>query len=146
MDDYELIDKSIEEGKDAQFILNCLSCIEVSFDKAIGRGCNHIVKFMIDRGYDFKKNNESALKWAVQNGNLEVVKLLVGGGSDIHIFDDFPLLLACLGKKWDSTIEIIQFLIESGANTGLVRNRLTKREGHVCLLGMKRLEAAGLEW
>jgi len=55
---------------------------------------------------DVHGSYDAALRMAVTKGNLEIVKLLIEHGADIHVFDDWPLMTATKNNH----VEIIKLL------------------------------------
>jgi ankyrin repeat protein len=65
-----------------------------------------------ERGEEFERE---ALHFACQDGDLERVRALVSGGSDLNAFDDLgmtPLHHAAKGEH----LEVARYLLENGAN------------------------------
>ncbi len=57
-------------------------------------------------------HTNSALRWASNNGHLEVVKYLVGLDANIHTNDDLALIWA----SEEGHIEVVKYLVWVGAN------------------------------
>ena len=66
----------------------------------------------IKYGADIHIYNDRAFKISIINGNIEIVKFLIGKGFDIHMCDDYALI-------WSSFYghtELVKFLISSDLN------------------------------
>uniref|UniRef100_A0A6G6AE34 Ankyrin repeat-containing protein n=1 Tax=Borely moumouvirus TaxID=2712067 RepID=A0A6G6AE34_9VIRU len=53
-----------------------------------------VVKYLIEKGADIHADNDYAIRWASQYGHLEVVKYLIKKGANIHADNDYSLILA----------------------------------------------------
>ena len=62
--------------------------------------------------FDIHTNHNFMLMSSRENGNLDLVKILVEKGADIHDLGDYSLYNACCSGH----IEIVKYLIEKGAN------------------------------
>ena len=62
----------------------------------------------INIGADIHAGNDYALRWASENGQLEIVKYLVSMGADIHAKNDYAL---CYASK-NGHLEIVKYLKE----------------------------------
>jgi ankyrin repeat protein len=72
----------------------------------------------------------SLLRWASQNGHIEVVKLLLEKGANIHADDDFSLRIA----SQQGHLEVVKLLIENGANVNAQDDyslRWASQNGHI---------------
>ena len=70
------------------------------------------IKELICEGADIHAREDFALRWASENGHLEIVKFLMENGADIHAENDCAL-------RWASEnghLEIVKFLIENEAD------------------------------
>lgn len=66
---------------------------------------------------------------AAENGHLEIVKLLVGAGADIHQMRDFSLRWAARNGH----LEVVRFLLEAGADVNAKNGtalRWAEKYGH----------------
>lgn len=63
---------------------------------------------LIDSGYDFHENNESALRLTILKGNVEIFEYLIDKGANVNVLRGAPLRLAghCGNQK------IINLIIE----------------------------------
>jgi ankyrin repeat protein len=68
---------------------------------------NELISF-VDVNYD----DDHAISRASAEGNLNIVKLLVSYGADIHVYDDEPLRNAAS----HGYIRVIKYLVSQGAN------------------------------
>ena len=93
-------------------------------------GHMEVVKLLLESGADVHAEGDYALRWAAKNGYDEVVKILLELGADVHIRDDFAL-------RWASAnghLEVVKFLLESGANVHARNNfalHWASRNGHM---------------
>ena len=55
---------------------------------------------------------DEAFGWSCANGQIEVAKLLLENGVNIHADNDFAFLLSCLNGH----IDVAKFLLKKGAN------------------------------
>ena len=66
------------------------------------------------------------LMYAVENGDLDMVKLLVENGADIHVIDKcgFNVICVAADNYWDSpeNLQIITYLMEQGADADIITN------------------------
>ncbi|AZL89166.1 ankyrin repeat protein [Megavirus baoshan] len=93
----------------------------IIFFDAVSFGYIEIVKFCIDHGIDVTIQNNRAIKLASESSSycccsneasLDVVKLLVENGADIHIEQEYVLKKAIKVNN----IELVKYLLEQGAN------------------------------
>ena len=88
------------------------------------------VSMMLSKGADIHAGDDGALRWASQNGHLEVVKYLIEHGAVIHADDDYALALA--SEK--GHLDVVRYLIEHEANVHAEDDeplRVASYEGHV---------------
>jgi len=71
-----------------------------------------VVQFLISNGADIHACNDYAIRWASINGHLEVVQFLISKGADIHADNDFAVRHA----SKNGHLEVVQFLISKGAD------------------------------
>jgi ankyrin repeat protein len=104
----ELIRRIIEVGVDVRHAKPHALCLAVE----LGR-CD-IVQLLLDHGFG-TMNQENiidiAMKSAVSEGCLEIVRLLFRNGANIHSNDDLALRVAIKSRK----VDIVKYLIEHGA-------------------------------
>ena len=83
---------------------------------AAGEGRFDVVKYLINHGADVSKTNEqTALHYAIENGHLKVVELLLSKGAGIDVEDKWcctPLMLAARTGHSD----ILLYLINQGVD------------------------------
>ena len=70
------------------------------------------IQMMIDLGADVHADDDYALRWASENGHLEVVEFLVGIGFDIHANNDYAFRIA----SENGHVEVVKFLVKIGAD------------------------------
>ena len=59
--------------------------------KSAREGELEVVRLLLDRGADVHAKNDDALQWAAYNDHLEVVRLLLDRGADVHSMNDDAL-------------------------------------------------------
>ena len=67
---------------------------------------------MIEHGANIHTNDDEALRWAAENGHLDVVKYLVEEGASIHANDDEAL-------KWATDkghADVVEYLKSCSSN------------------------------
>ena len=97
----------------------------------------NVIRQLIDEGADVHADNDYALHFACFSGQLELVKLLLHCGADIHANDDCDDGGAL---QWASTyghIEIVRLLIDSGADVNANGDYALR-----CALGNDKFEVA----
>ena len=94
------------------------------------KGNLDLLKMSLEKGANIHSNDDRALRIASSNGHLKVVIILVNEGANIHADDDEALI-------WASRygyLEVVKFLIESGANIHADKDKAlkwSKQEGHL---------------
>jgi len=84
---------------------------ELTLKWASENGHLEIVELMIEHVANIHARRECALKWASNNGHFEIVKLLLEHGANVHAVEDCAL-------RWASAqgqLEVIKLLIKHGA-------------------------------
>jgi len=71
-----------------------------------------IIQKLIDEGANVHAVDDEALRWAANNGHLEVVKILLENGADVHAGNDFALRWA----SYKGHLEVVEILLENGAD------------------------------
>lgn len=71
-----------------------------------------IVKLLVEKGADIHVRSEDLLRSAITYGNYELVQFLIERGANIHIDDDVPVRSA----SCYGFTKIVQLLLENGAN------------------------------
>lgn len=103
---------------------------DVKLCDAVWDGNEETVKDLIILGADvntFSQNGNTPLHLAIEQGYLEIIKILVQSGADVNLRDTYglwtPLLHAvdqvsdaAIQRKREPNNEIIVFLLENGAN------------------------------
>lgn len=69
-----------------------------------------VVRLLIDRGADIHVRKDEPLRNASAYGNLDVVRLLIDRGANIHVRDDEALMWA---SRWGHQ-EVVRLLLERG--------------------------------
>ena len=89
--------------------------------RASNYGYLEVVKLLLEHGADVHAHEDEALKWASMNGHTEVVKLLLEHGADVHACEDEALKSASVRGY----VEIVKLLREHKV---LEKNRIAKEE------------------
>ena len=89
---------------------------------ASGNGHNKIVKYLVEKGADFRAQNEYSMKEAIANGHLLVVKYLFGKGADIRTCNH--AILTAERKKF---FEVIFYLLSVGAPSNILSLETLKK-------------------
>ena len=76
-----------------------------------------LIIIAVNKGPDIRANNDIAVRWASQDGHLEVVKYLVSQGAGIRApcfyqINDEPVRLA----SENGHLEVVKYLVSQGAN------------------------------
>lgn len=61
---------------------------------------------------DYTIRENHALRWASEMGHLEIVKVLLDCGADIHVHRDYPVRMAAAHGH----LSTVQYLVEKGAD------------------------------
>lgn len=83
-----------------------------ALDLAASNGYNDVVRFLLERGADFKSEGKApctAIKTAVENGHLKTVKLLLAAGANMHYQTDglVPTLQYACKKGHDDVADFV---------------------------------------
>ena len=79
---------------------------------AAEKGDIDMVKFLVEKGADINANDGLALFLAANIGNYDMVKYLVEKGADIHACNDSAL--CCAAEN--GSLDVLKFLVEKGAD------------------------------
>lgn len=96
---------------------------------AAEKGFSDLVKLLIDRGASLNCRNLSGrtpLMSAAFNGHLDVVKVLVDAGAELEsrdFLDNTPLLCAADMVFGKGNKEVVEYLLEKGANANAYNNQ-----------------------
>jgi len=71
-----------------------------------------LVKMYIQLGVNIHTKDDCALMWSSNNGHLSVVKYLVEHGANIHAKDNYALQWAC----FNGHLDVVVYLVKQGAN------------------------------
>ena len=121
----ELIKNSVTESIIVSFNLNYIKFISNNIniklflfnggkrlEKIISLGCHYMVmKIMLNNNESIKNVNDQFIK-ASKYGYIEVIKLLIDLGADIHAEDD----QAIINASWEGHLSVVKLLIKLGAN------------------------------
>lgn len=92
---------------------------KIKFREAIEKGDRGYVEYILSKGVDLNDEKEFGyvpLHIAVQENNMELVKLFLEKGADINAVDGWKQ--NCLFKTYN--IEMVKYLIEHGANVNQI--------------------------
>ena len=73
---------------------------------AANNGHLEVVKYLIDKGADVRAWSDYALRLAANNGHLEVVKYLIDKGADVRALNDYALRYAA----FNGHLEVVKYL------------------------------------
>ena len=89
-----------------------------------------VVRLLLDRGADIHAKDDEALRWSAFYGHVEVVRLLLDRGADIHAGVDASL-------QWSAEnghVEVVRLLLDRGADIHADNDyalQMSARYGHV---------------
>jgi len=76
---------------DQEFVKSCFKICNEKFIKCASKGNLELVKIYIQLGADIHARYDWALRYAAEKGHLNVVMYLVRLGADIHAIDNYAL-------------------------------------------------------
>ena len=79
---------------------------------AADHGHLEIVRLLITAGTDIHVWDDYALRYSAENGHLEIIKLLIAAKANIHAWDDYALQQAVRNGH----LKVVQLLVDNGAN------------------------------
>ena len=94
----------------------------MSFLNACENGDLEMVKILVEKGADIRVYGDYSVRLASENGHLETVKFLVEKGANIRANNDYAV-------RWASQcgrLEVVKFLVEKGAPELEVSDRCKK--------------------
>ncbi|KAJ3045010.1 RNA-splicing factor [Rhizophlyctis rosea] len=116
---------SDDQNLETSHSLNCLKVVELllsesSLDKekqkaffnACASGNTATVQRLVKSGADVHVLDEFALIIAARNGHTDVVRLLLEAGANCNVSSDLPLLVSATGGR----VEVVKLLLVHGAN------------------------------
>ena len=77
-----------------------------------------VVKYLVEKDSDFQVGDNHAVRFASRNGHLEVVKYLVENGADFRADDNYSIRCASLCGR----LEVVKYLVEKGEPENLISN------------------------
>jgi len=125
---YDMVKCIIEEVELKEGLLGLAIMINYENNQAIQKACrNHaeslqIVKYLVEKGADFRVEEDLPLCSACSDGNLDIVKYLVELGADIRAKNNTPLCNACEYGY----LAIVKYLVAVGANIHAQGNKPLK--------------------
>lgn len=93
-------------------------------------GYLEVVKFLHENGADITARNNYAVKWAAMNGFLDAVKYLHKNGADIRSCDNYAVRWAAVNGFFD----IVKYLHENGADITAGADftiKMAEKNGHM---------------
>lgn len=91
---------------------NCDADINAAFVHCAQGGHLDIVRYLVERGADYRIYNDSAFCMSAQDGHLDVVKYLHELGAEIHAQGEYALAFSALRGQMD----VVKYLLEHGAD------------------------------
>ena len=88
------------------------------------------LEYLVSQGANVKADNNWTLRYASENGHLEVVKYLVSQEADIQANNNWAVQLA----SRNGHLEVVKYLVSQGANITASNNyavQLASRNGHL---------------
>jgi len=86
--------------------------IDAELVNASEHGDLEMVRLFLDRGANIHAQDDWALRNAIYKGHLDVVRFLLDHGANIHAQDDYALRYA----SYNGNLELVRFLLDRGAN------------------------------
>ena len=116
----ELIDSGINffsiKTNNLQLLIYLLENNFITNDDALRwaseNGKIEIVKYLVDHGANVHVLDDEALRWASANGHLDVVEYLLDHNANIHARNNKALAWASQNGK----IDVVEYLVDHGAN------------------------------
>jgi ankyrin repeat protein len=104
--------------------------MEEELINASANGHLDVVKLLLESGADVHAYDNGAIRMASYYGHLDVVKLLVESGADVHPYDN----LAIRHASRNGHLAVVKLLVESGADVHAQNNyaiRIASENGHL---------------
>jgi len=132
------LDKNVNESikhlkpKSEEEIRSCLKNLspEEKLETGAIEGLFWLVKDALDAGANVHARDDWALRWASENGHVEVVKVLLDAGANVHAEDDWALRWA----SYNGHVEVVKVLLDAGADVHTYNDRALRwasDKGHV---------------
>ena len=99
---------------------------DLALELASRNGHLNIMKLLLEKGADMHTSDDYPLISASENGHINVVQHLVENGADIHALDDEALKLA----SKNGHIKVVQYLVENGADISTHAINLAHKYSH----------------
>jgi len=93
------------------------------------------IEQLILEGADVHADNDCALRWASENGHLNLVKVLLENGADVHAKDDCALMRA----SNNGHLDVVKVLLKNGADVHADNDcalRWASENGHLNLVDL----------
>jgi ankyrin repeat protein len=78
-----------------------------------------VVEYLVEKGADFRANDNDVVRLASANGNLKVVKYLVEKGADFRADDNYAVKIA----DENCDFEIVMYLVSKGAPANILSDQ-----------------------
>jgi hypothetical protein len=75
-----------------------------------------VVKYLVEKGVDFRARDNEAVRWASESGHLEVVKYLIEKGADFKADNNYAIRHA----SDNGHLKVTKYLVEMGAPEDLI--------------------------
>ena len=105
---------SVKNGDSAKLLEILQSGVDVNFDEgsplywAVSEGQVKVVKILLDAKADIHLGDDLAFITAAATGNREIIQMLFSAGASIHAQDDTALYWAARGEDY----ETVEFLVQ----------------------------------
>ncbi|KAL8858999.1 MAG: hypothetical protein Q9178_004480 [Gyalolechia marmorata] len=105
-------------------------------------GLTNIVRYLLEQGHDVDAadvQGATALHWAAENGHVEVMRILMLAGANIHKVDQRSPLCSVASRGLDEAVEL---LLDAGASieresvTGQSVLSVATERGHISTVGL----------
>lgn len=88
------------------------------FIEAVENGNSDLVSQLLDLGLNVRSNSNKAIKQSAYHGQIEMIKLLIDRGADLHAGNEMALINAATRRT--DQFETVQLLVERGARVSEV--------------------------
>jgi ankyrin repeat protein len=79
--------------------------------EASQNGYVDVVKVLLAAGANVHVNNDYALRVASENGHVDVVKVLLAAGANVHVYNDYALRWASDNGRVDVVLALAEHVI-----------------------------------
>ena len=110
---YHLVDSLLEKDSQLEQKQLELKLFSQYFFAAVEKGYLGIIRWLVKLGFNINcenKNGDTALKWAAENGHVEIVKLLLGApGIEVNFKDQYGHT-ALIGAARKGHVKVVELL------------------------------------